>query len=125
MGDHGGLLKAARRILAGAARDLERGRAVSACVATHRAALLATQAWLEAAGQSHVSASVAENVALSPAAGVEVRRAAALLDRHRLEEGYPHRSSAAAIETGEDEARRVVAAGREVIAFVDERIADG
>ena len=83
---------------------------------------MATEAWLRAEGQPVVSASVHENVCLSPAAGAEVREASALLDRHRMEEGYPHRSAA----EGDDprlEAPGAVAAGRIVLAFVIERLA--
>lgn len=117
------LLATARRILDGAARDLERGHWLSACVSAQRAAVIATEAWLRGReGQPMVSASVHENVCLSPAAGLEVREAAALLDRHLIEEGYPHRSSAADTQP-RTEAPQVVAAGRTVLAFVEERLA--
>ncbi|MGH7551285.1 MAG: HEPN domain-containing protein [Gemmatimonadota bacterium] len=115
------LLAAARRILDGAARDLEREHWLSACVSAQRAAVMATEAWLREAGQPHVSGSVYENVCLSPAAGPEVREAAALLDRHRIEEGYPHRSSGADTDP-RAEAAQVVVAGRKVFAFVEERL---
>lgn len=120
MTDSAALLAAARRILAGAERDADRGLDHSACVSAQRGAVLATEAWLRAAGQSHVSGSVRENVGLSPTADPEVREAAALLDRHRLEEGYPHRSGAAT--AGEGEGPAVVAAGHVVLAFVEAEI---
>lgn len=116
------LLSAARRILDSAGGDLERGHWLSASVSAHRAALMATEAWLRTEGQPVVSASVHENVCLSPVAGAEVREAAALLDRHRMEEGYPHRS-AAGVEDPRLEAPSAVAAGRIVLAFVIERLA--
>ncbi|MGH7571372.1 MAG: HEPN domain-containing protein [Gemmatimonadota bacterium] len=115
------LLAAARRILDSAGQDLERGHWLSACVSAQRAAVMATEAWLRGEGQPHVSGSVHENVCLSPVSGPEVREAAALLDRHRIEEGYPHRSSAADTDP-RAEADRVVAAGRKVLAFVEERL---
>jgi len=121
--DHEALLAAARRILTSAGHDVERGLDHSACVSAQRGAVLATEAWLRAAGQPHVSGSVHENVCLSPAAGSEVREAAALLDRHRLEEGYPHRSGPATAGAGESAA--VVEAGRVVLAFVERELAAG
>lgn len=120
--EHLPLLTAARRILETAARDLERGHWLSACVSAQRAGLMATESWLRAEGQPVVSPSVHENVCLSPAAGREVREAAALLDRHRMEEGYPHRS-AAAHEDPRLEAPGAIVAGRVVLAFVSERLA--
>lgn len=116
------LLAAARRILAEAALDLERGHRLSACVSAQRAAVLATEAWLRSRGQPTVSASVHENVCLAPDAGPDVRDAARLLDRHRMEEGSPHRS---AHDPGdpEAEAEAVVAAGRTILAFVEARLA--
>lgn len=121
--DPDALLAAARRILAGAARDAERGLDHSACVSAQRAAVMATEAWLRSSGQPHVSGSVRENVGLSPASGPEVRRAATLLDRHRLEEGYPHRSGETTAGAGESEA--VVDAGRTVLAFVEAELGAG
>ena len=121
--DHGTLLAAARRILAGAERDLERNHWLSACVSAQRAAVMATEVWLRDKGQPLVSASVHENVCLSPAAGAEVREAAALLDRYRIEEGYPHRS--AALDAPRAEAALVVRAGRTVLTFVEERLESG
>lgn len=116
------LLSAARRILADAANDLDRGYWLSACVSAHRAAVLATEAWLRARGQPAISGSVHENVCLAPDAGAGLREAARLLDRHRMEEGSPHRS---APEPGDPEleAHEVVAAGRTVLAFVEARLA--
>lgn len=124
-GDRESRLSSARRILEAAARDLERGHWLSACVSAQRAGVMATEAWL--AGMEHqplVSASVHENVCLSPAAGPEVREAAVLLDRHRIEEGYPHRSSSADVDP-RAEAPRAVAAGRIVFGFVEERLRAG
>lgn len=120
---HDSLLAAARRILDDAGRDLARGHWLSACVSAQRAAVMATEVWLRNQGQPHVSGSVHENVSLWPGAGAEVREAAALLDRHRIEEGYPHRSSSADTDP-RAEADRVVAAGRKVLAFVEERLRD-
>lgn len=115
------LLATARRILGDATRDLERGYRMSACVSAHRAAVLATEAWLRARGQPTVSGSVYENVCLAPDAGPEPREAARLLDRHRMEEGSAHRS---AHEPGdpETEAEAVLAAGRAILAFVEIRL---
>lgn len=113
------LLDAARGILDGAERDLERDWRESACVSAHRAAVLATQAWLEARGQVHVSASVRENVAFEPGVDAAVTEAAALLDRHRIDEGEPYDASR---EVGEEVARKVVAAGRRVLEFVEARL---
>jgi HEPN domain-containing protein len=116
------LLAAARRILAGAAADLERGHRLSACVSAHRAAVLATEGWLRSRGQPAVSASVHENVCLAPDADPGAREAARLLDRHRMEEGSPHRS---ARDPGdpETEAEAVVAAGWRILAFAEVRLA--
>lgn len=115
------LLSAARRILGDAAADLDRGYRLSACVSAHRAAVLATEAWLRSLGQPAVSASVLENVGLAPDADPGAREAARLLDRHRMEEGSPHRS---AHEPGdpETEAEAVVAAGRTILLFVETRM---
>ena len=116
------LLAAARRILGDAAADLHRGYRLSACVSAHRAAVLATEGWLRSRGQPTVSASVHENVCLAPDADPGTREAARLLDRHRMEEGSPHRS---AHDPGdpEAEAEAVVAAGRTILAFVEARLA--
>lgn len=124
MTDSDALLAAARRILDGAARDVERGFEHSACVAAQRGAVMATEAWLRAAGQPHVSASVRENVGLSPAAGPDVREAASLLDRHRVEEGYPHRSGKGSGSEGGGGAA-AVEAGRRILAFVEGEIEGG
>lgn len=112
------LLAAARRILNGATRDLEMGLHESAGVSAQRAGVLATEAWLRAQGQTHIAASVHENVCLSPAAGNVVREAAARLDRWRIEEGFPHRSAGTAPGTGA-EAELAVADGRLILAFVE------
>lgn len=114
------LLASARRILGVAERDLERGLAESACLTAHRAAAMATQAWLEARGQAHVSDLVVENVGLSTAADEEVRRAAELLDRHRMDESAPHGAFDGAGDV--DHARAVVNAGRRMLRFVEERM---
>jgi HEPN domain-containing protein len=115
------LFAAASRILEGATRDLERGHRLSACVSAHRAAVLATEAWLRARGQPVVSASVHENVSLAPDAAPGDREAARLLDRHRMEEGSPHRSAHAPGDP-ETEAVAVVEAGRVILAFVEARL---
>ena len=116
------LLAAARRILGDATADLDRGYRLSACVSAHRAGVLATEAWLRSLGQPVVSARVHENVCLAPDADPGTREAARLLDRHRMEEGAPHRS---AQEPGDpaSEAEAVVAAGRTILAFVESRLA--
>ena len=116
------LLAAARRILGDATADLDRGYRLSACVSAHRAGVLATEAWLRSLGQPAVSASVLENVCLAPDADPAAREAARLLDRHRMEEGSPHRS---APDPGDPdtEAEAVVAAGRTILAFVESRMA--
>lgn len=117
------LLAAARRILAGAAADLERGHRLSACVSAHRAAVLATEAWLRSRGQTTVSASVHENVCLAPDADRRTRDAARRLDRHRMEEGSPHRSARDPGDPeAESEAEAVVAAGRTILEFVETRL---
>lgn len=86
---------------------------------------MATQAWLESRGQIAVSTSVLENVALDPGLDAEVRWAAAVLDRHRLEDGLPGPPPS----SGEDpvaETAAVVDAGGRVVRFVEERMdADG
>jgi HEPN domain-containing protein len=116
-------LAAARRILAGAAADLERGHRLSACVSAHRAAVLATEAWLRSRGQTTVSASVHENVCLAPDADRRTRDAARRLDRHRMEEGSPHRSARDPGDPeAESEAEAVVAAGRTILEFVETRL---
>ena len=115
------LLAAARRILTDAAVDLERGHRLSACVSAHRAAVLATEGWLRSQGQPTVSASVHENVCLAPDADSGIREAARLLDRHRMEEGSPHRSAHNPGDP-ETEAHAVVAAGRAVLAFAEARL---
>lgn len=115
------LFRSARGILEGAARDLANGLYLSASVGAQRAAAMATEAWLRGAGQPHVSASVYENVCLAPDAGAEVRDAARLLDRHRIDEG-PHGSAAQAGDTRR-EAEEAVLSGRIVFEFVERRIA--
>lgn len=114
------LLSAARRILDGAERDVERGFRLSARASAHRAAVLATQAWLEERGQSRVSDSVAENVGLAPEADEEVRAAASLLDRHRLDERALARGPES--KGGTEDPAEVVEAGRRVLAFVERRM---
>ncbi|HUP21087.1 MAG TPA: HEPN domain-containing protein [Gemmatimonadota bacterium] len=114
------LLDSARRMLAVAERDLELDLPESACLTAHRAAAMATQAWLERRGQAWVSDRVRENVGLSPAAGEEIRADAELLDRHRADETRRWEPS---IEGGAGEARAVLDAAGRILAFVDERIA--
>lgn len=122
MASPGDLLEAAERILDEAQRDLERGFWESACITAQRAAVIATEAWLRASGHSHVSASVSENVGFSPSVGETVRRAAEKLDRYRVEEAFPHRSSFGPVEP-ESEAPGVVEAGRIVVGFVESLLA--
>lgn len=82
---------------------------------------MVSEAWLRASGQAMVSNSVHENVCLSPASGDAVRAAALRLDRHRVEEGYPHRSFQGATDTvAESEA--AVADARLVLAFVEREL---
>lgn len=113
------LLASAREILDHAERDLRRDWFESACVSAQRAAVLATQAWLEDRGQVHVSASVRENLALEPGVDPEILEAARLLDRHRIDESVPY-GSAAGVE--EVDAARVVASGRRVLDFAEARV---
>jgi HEPN domain-containing protein len=120
MSESDALLESARRMLAVAERDLELGLPDSACLTAHRAAAMATQAWLERRGQAWVSDRVRENVGLSPAAGESVRADAELLDRHRADEA---RRWEPAVAGGADEARAVLDAACRILAFVDERIA--
>jgi len=120
MGDPRSLLAAARRILEGAEQDAARAHHMSACVGAQRAAAMATEAWLVAAGQPRVSASVHENVCLAPDSGADVRAAARLLDRHRIEEG-PHGSAAPVGESARESAAALTA-GRRVMEFVAARM---
>lgn len=119
MTDPNSLLRTARDILDGAEGDLRRDWFESACVSAQRAAVLATQAWLEDRGQVHVSASVRENLALEPGVDPEILEAARLLDRHRIDEGAPY-GSAAGVE--EADAATVVASGRRVLEFAEARV---
>lgn len=118
MTDIDDLLSAGRRIILAATRDLELGLHESACVSAHRGSLLVTEGWLRARGQPIVSGSVHENVCLSPAAGEDLRGAAARLDRHRVEEGYPHRSFHEATDPSA-ESGQAIADARRVLAFVE------
>ena len=122
MSEHEVLLAAGRRIIEDAARDRELGLHESACVSAHRGAVLVSEAWLRASGQTAVSNSVHENVSLSPAAGAGVRDAARRLDRHRMEEGYPHRSFQGATDPAAESGPAVEDA-RAVLAFVEHEIA--
>jgi hypothetical protein len=114
------LLASARRILEGAERDAARGLHMSACAGAQRAAAMATEAWLRASGQPIVSASVHENVCLSPAAGSEVRDAGRLLDRHRIEEG-PHGSATPVGDSAAD-AAAALDASRRIFTFAAARM---
>lgn len=120
MSDPGRLFASARRILDGAARDAGHGLHMSACVGAQRAAVMATEAWLRHEGQPIVSASVYENVCLATDAGEDVRAAARLLDRHRIDEG-PHGSAGGGADSGR-EAEEAVLAGRRVFEFVERRM---
>jgi HEPN domain-containing protein len=112
-----GLLDAARRIFAVAERDAANGLHMSACVGAQRAAAMATEAWLREDGQPLVSASVYENVCLSPRSGADVREAARLLDRYRIDEG-PHGSSGEVAES-RHESEEAVRSARLVLEFVE------
>jgi len=115
------LLASARRILAGAERDVSNRLHMSACVGAQRAAAMATEAWLREEGQPIVSASVYENVCLSPESGAEVREAARLLDRYRIDES-PH-GSAGEVAGSPGESAGAVLSARCVIEFVERRMA--
>lgn len=115
------LLAAGRRIIAEAARDHERGLHESACVSAHRGAILVSEAWLRTLGQPFVANSVEENICLSPAADGELRRAAARLDRHRVEEASPHRSFPGPTEPAAESTQAVADAHR-VLAFVEREL---
>jgi HEPN domain-containing protein len=117
--DH--LLASGRRIIEDAGRDRELGLHESACVAAHRGAVMVSEAWLRASGQAIVSNSVHENVCLSPASDEAVRSAALRLDRHRVEEGYPHRSYQGATDFAA-ESESAVADARLVLAFVEREV---
>lgn len=114
------LLASALRILAGAERDAARGLHMSACAGAHRAAAMATEAWLRASGQPIVSASVHENVCLAPDSAPDVREAGRLLDRHRIDEG-PH-GSATAVGGSAPEAEVALVASRRVVEFASARM---
>lgn len=122
MPDPPALLASARTVLAVAERDLELGLADSACLTAHRAAAMATQAWLQARGQTWISNRVRENVGLEPAAGDDLRRDAELLDRHRADET---RAWEPGVAGGVEEARQVVGAAGRVLEFVAGRMAGG
>lgn len=114
------LLASARRILDGAERDAANGLHMSACVGAQRAATMATEAWLRGEGQPIVSASVLENVCLSPQSGADVRDAARLLDRYGIEEG-PH-GSAGEVGGSPRESEEAVLSARRVFGFVERRM---
>lgn len=115
------LFAAGRRVIEEAGRDREIGLHESACVSAHRGAILVSEAWLRAQGQSIVSNSVHENICLSPAAGEELRAAAARLDRHRVEEGYPHRSFQGTTDPAA-ESGTAVADAQQVLLFVEREL---
>ncbi len=121
MNEHETLLAAGRRIIESAARDRVVGLHESACLSAHRGAVLASEAWLRARGQSLVSASVHENLCLSPSTGESLRFAAERLDRHRMEESYPHRSFQGATDPAAESATAVNDA-RQVLAFVEREL---
>lgn len=121
--DPHGLFAEARRILAAAERDATHELHMSACAGAQRAAAMATEAWLRGSGQPIVSASVHENVCLSPDSSADVREAARLLDRHGIEEG-PH-GSATAVGESADDTRAALDASRRVIDFVAGRMDTG
>ena len=87
----------------------------------HRGAVLVSEALLRARGQSLASNSVLENVSLSPSAGDVERGAAARLDRHRVEEGYPHRSFQGSTEPAAESAGAVEDA-RRILSFVEREV---
>ena len=82
---------------------------------------MATEAWLRQEGQPIVSASVHENVCLSPGADPQVREAGRLLDRYRIEEG-PH-GSAGDVGGSAEESEVAVRSARRVLEFVERRMA--
>jgi hypothetical protein len=93
---------------------------MSACAGAQRAAAMATEAWLRQEGQQIVSASVHENVCLSPGADPQVREAGRLLDRYRIEEG-PH-GSAGDVGSSAEESEAAVCSARRVLEFVERRM---
>lgn len=114
------LLASARRILDGAEKDAANGLHMSACAGAQRAAAMATEAWLREEGQPIVSASVLENVCLSPQSGADVRDAARFLDRYRIDEG-PH-GSAGEVAGSPRESEEAVLSARRVFEFVERRM---
>ena len=82
---------------------------------------MATEAWLRGEGQPIVSASVHENVCLSPESDPDVREAARFLDRYRIDEG-PHGSVGDVGGSAED-SETAVRSARRVLAFVEGRMA--
>jgi hypothetical protein len=93
---------------------------MSACVGAQRAAALATEAWLRQQGQPIVSASVHENMCLSPGSPLEVREAARLLDRYRIEESV--HGSAGDVGGSAEESEGAVLAAARVLEFVERRM---
>lgn len=114
------LLASAGRILDGAERDAANGLHMSACASAQRAAAMATEAWLRDEGQPIVSASVHENVCLSPESRGDVREAARLLDRYRIDEG-PH-GSAGEVAGSAPESEEAILAARRVLEFALRRM---
>ena len=80
-----------------------------------------SEALLRARGQPVVSNSVHENVCLAPTAEGEVRLSARRLDRHRIEEGYPHRSFGEVTDPAA-ESEAAVADAMRVLAFVEREL---
>lgn len=115
------LLASALRIFAGVESDAANGLHMSACVGAQRAAAMATEAWLREQGQPIISASVYENVCLSPQSGADVREAARLLDRYRIDEG-PH-GSAGGVAGSPGESEEAILWARCVLEFVERRFA--
>jgi HEPN domain-containing protein len=115
------LLAAGRSSIEAAGRDVELGLHESACLSAHRGAVLVMEALLRSRGQSIVSNSVHENVCLIPAAEDQLRAAARRLDRHRVEEGYPHRSFHASTDSAA-ESEGAVGDALRVLDFVEREL---
>lgn len=110
------LLTAAERVIRAAERDLGNGLYESACMSAQRGSVLATEAMLRRRGHVHVSDRVTDNISFCAEAGADLRESAELLDRFRGEEGSAHRSGRE-VSNAPEEAPRVLAASKQILAF--------